>query len=163
MTLYHGSNQDIAEVDLLKGMSYKDFGRGFYLTPDYDTACRMAKKKARLLMGVPTVIEYELDETVLEDGSLAVLRFPEKATVEWAHFVDGNRDRNHSVEPHCYDVVCGPIADDGVAYSLGRYHEGTMTIEELAATLQDKFLDQQVMIGSQRALSYLKKIKTEQI
>lgn len=38
-----------------------------------------------------------------------------------------------------------------------------MTIEELAATLQDKFLDQQVMIGSQRALSYLKKIKTEQI
>ena len=80
-----------------------------------------------------------------------------------AHFVDGNRDRNQSVEPHCYDVVCGPIADDGVAYSLGRYHEGTMTIEELAATLQDKFLDQQVMIGSQRALSYLKKIKTEQI
>ena len=102
MTLYHGSNQDIVEVDLLKGMSYKDF-------------------------------------------------------------VDGNRDRNHSVEPHCYDVVCGPIADDGVAYSLGRYHEGTMTIEELAATLQDKFLDQQVMIGSQRTLSYLKKIKTEQI
>lgn len=29
MTLYHGSNQDIVEVDLLKGMSYKDFGRGF--------------------------------------------------------------------------------------------------------------------------------------
>lgn len=57
MTLYHGSNQDIVEVDLLKGMSFKDFGRGFYLTPDYDTACRMAKKKARMLKGVPTVIE----------------------------------------------------------------------------------------------------------
>ena len=28
MTLYHGSNQDIAEVDLLKGMSYKDFVDG---------------------------------------------------------------------------------------------------------------------------------------
>ena len=80
MMLYHGSNQDIVEVDLLKGMSFKDFGRGFYLTPDYDTACRMAKKKARMLKGVPTVIEYELDETVLEDGSLTVLRFPEKAT-----------------------------------------------------------------------------------
>lgn len=57
----------------------------------------------------------------------------------------------------------GPIADDGVAYSLGRYHEGTMTIEELAAELQDKYLDQQVMIGSQRALTYLRKIKYEQI
>lgn len=62
-----------------------------------------------------------------------------------------------------YDVVLGPIADDGVAYSLERYHEGTMTIEELAAELQDKYLDQQVMVGSQKALSYLRKIKSEQI
>lgn len=163
MILYHGSNQDIGEVDLSKGMRYKDFGSGFYLTPDYDTACRMAKKKARLRNGTPTVIEYELDDKVLEDESLCVLRFPEKATTEWAHFVDSNRDRNKSVAYQKYDVVYGPIADDGVAYSLGRYHEGTMTIEELAAELQDKYLDQQVMIGSQRALTYLRKIKYEQI
>lgn len=161
MTLYHGSYQDIEEVDLSKGMSYKDFGRGFYLTPDYDTACRMAKKKARLQDGVPMVITYELDEVLLENGTLNVLRFPEKATAEWARFVDRNRDRNNLEKIQDYDVVCGPIADDGVAYALGRYHENTMTIEELATELQDKFLDQQVMIGSQKALSYLRKIKTE--
>lgn len=163
MILYHGSNQDIEEVDLSRSMLHKDFGRGFYLTPDFGTACRMAKKKARLRNGIPTVIVYELDDMVLEEESLSVLLFPKKATVEWARFVDANRDRTNIGLSQRYDVDCGPIADDGVAYSLGRYHEGTMTIEELAAELQDKFLDQQVMIGSQRALTYLRKIKTEHI
>lgn len=163
MILYHGSNQDIEDVDLSKGMRYKDFGRGFYLTPDFGTARRMAMKKTRLRNGIPTVIIYELDSKVFEDNSLNVLCFPKKATAEWAHFVDCNRDRNNFTDTTKYDIVCGPIADDGVAYSLSRYHEGTMTIDELAAELQDKYLDQQVMIGSQRALTYLHKIKSEQI
>lgn len=163
MILYHGTNQDIDSIDLSKGMRYKDFGQGFYLTPDYDTACRMAKKKARLLNGIPMVIVYELDDNVLHEESLRVLRFPEKATSEWAYFIDRNRDRNNNLMIPQYDIVFGPIADDGVVYSLGRYHEGTMTIEELASELQDRFLDQQVMIGSQKALAFLSKIKTEQV
>ena len=163
MILYHGSNQDIEEVDLAKGMRYKDFGRGFYLTPDYDTACRMAKKKTRLLDGMPTVMVYELDDKIFVDESICILHFPKIATAEWAHFVDKNRDRKNSVMTQQYDVIIGPIADDGVAYSLERYHEGTMTIEELAVELQDKYLDQQVMIGSKKALTYLRKIKSEQI
>ncbi len=34
MKLYHGTNQDIEVIDLTKGLAYKDFGRGFYLTPE---------------------------------------------------------------------------------------------------------------------------------
>ena len=30
--LYHGSNQEIGEIDLQLGLPDKDFGRGFYLT-----------------------------------------------------------------------------------------------------------------------------------
>ncbi len=48
MTLYHGTNADIKVIDLAKGLQYKDFGKGFYLTPDKNTAIRMAQKKARL-------------------------------------------------------------------------------------------------------------------
>ena len=51
MTLYHGSNADIEAIDLTKGLRYKDFGKGFYLTPDKTTATRMAQKKARLFGG----------------------------------------------------------------------------------------------------------------
>lgn len=32
MKLYHGSNQLIENIDLLKGRKYKDFGQGFYTT-----------------------------------------------------------------------------------------------------------------------------------
>lgn len=44
MILYHGTNQDIESIDLTKGLRYKDFGKGFYLTPDKTTAIRMAQK-----------------------------------------------------------------------------------------------------------------------
>ncbi|MBR6251125.1 MAG: DUF3990 domain-containing protein [Bacteroidales bacterium] len=58
MKLYHGTNIDIECIDLAKGLTHKDFGKGFYVTPDKATAARMAKKKARLFGGVPTLITY---------------------------------------------------------------------------------------------------------
>ena len=61
MKLYHGTNQDITTIDPSLGMRHKDFGQGFYLTPEYDTASRMAQKRARLFGGTPTIIEYEFD------------------------------------------------------------------------------------------------------
>lgn len=157
MKLYHGTNQDIEVIDLTRGLAYKDFGRGFYLTPDMETAERMAKKRAKLFGGEPMIIEYSYNENNL--SSLNVLHFPEKATVEWARFIDRNRDRSQEPIVHDYDIVSGPIADDGVAYQLGRFHEGTTTLEELAAGLQDKFLDQQYYFGTNRALTYLTKTR----
>lgn len=65
MILYHGSNTNINTIDLTKGWRYKDFGKGFYLTPDKTTATRMAQKKARLFGGTPILITYEFDETAL--------------------------------------------------------------------------------------------------
>lgn len=55
MILYHGTNGNIEAIDLEKGSQYKDFGKGFYLTPDKSTAIRMAQKKARLFGGTPTL------------------------------------------------------------------------------------------------------------
>lgn len=45
MILYHGSNQDIKEIDLTKTRPNKDFGQGFYLTADEEQAMQMAKQK----------------------------------------------------------------------------------------------------------------------
>lgn len=66
MKLYHGTNQDIETIDLTRGMRHKDFGKGFYLTPDKNTAIRMAQKKARLFGGTATLITYELDEAAIQ-------------------------------------------------------------------------------------------------
>ena len=89
MILYHGTNQDIVTIDLTKGLRHKDFGMGFYVTPDKTTAIRMAEKKARLFKGQATLITYELNEEALR-SDLKIKVFPEKACVEWLLFVDVN-------------------------------------------------------------------------
>lgn len=160
MTLYHGTNEDIVSIDLTKGLRFKDFGKGFYLTPDKNTAVRMAQKKARLFGGTPTLITYELDENALH-SDLKVKVFPEKDCVEWFLFVDANRDRKNILPIHSYDIVVGPIADDGVVLQLTNYREGIYSPEQAAQLLQDKYLDQQYFFGTQSALKYLQKTKVE--
>ena len=162
MILYHGTNEDIEVIDLTRGMRHKDFGKGFYLTPDKNTAIRMAQKKARLFGGTATLITYEMDDAVLQSG-LKIRVFPEKASVEWLIFVDANRDRKTVVPIHDYDIVIGPIADDGVVLQLTNFREGIYTPEQAAAQLQDKYLDQQYYFGTEQALSFLHKTNVEAV
>ena len=160
MKLYHGSNTDIESINLTKGLKHKDFGKGFYLTPDRETAIRMANKKARLFKGEATLITYEFDESALH-SDLKIKIFPEKACVEWFLFVDANRDRESKMPVHDYDIVVGPIADDGVVLQLTNFREGLHTPEDAAKLLQDKYLDQQYYFGTERALQYLTKTSVE--
>ncbi len=160
MILYHGTNEDIETIDLTKGLRHKDFGKGFYVTPDKATAIRMAKKKARLFGGTATLITYEMDDTVFR-SDLKIKVFPEKACVEWLLFVDANRDRKNETPIHDFDIVIGPIANDGVVLQLTNYREGIYSPEEVARLLQDRYLDQQYYFGTERALSFLHKTNTE--
>lgn len=158
MLVYHGTNADIDVIDLTKGTRYKDFGQGFYVTPDLSTAQRMARKKVDLFKGKPIFICYELDESALNADELNVLVFPEKASTEWINFVSNNRNRYSTATHHSYDLVKGPIADDGVALQLGRLRLHADEAEQIAFDLQDKFLDQQICFCTKRSLCYLKKI-----
>lgn len=162
MILYHGTNADIESIDLTRGLRHKDFGKGFYLTPDKATAIRMAQKKARLFGGTATLITYEMDDAVLQ-SDLKVKIFPEKACVEWLMFVDANRDRKNEAPIHDYDIVIGPIADDGVVLQLTNFREGIYTPEQAAAQLQDRYLDQQYYFGTERALRYLHKTNVKTV
>lgn len=59
---------------------------------------------------------------------------------------------------HDYDVVVGPVANDGVAYLLGRYEEGTLTINELCSELTYKDINKQFFFGTEKAFKYLKRL-----
>lgn len=72
MILYHGSNQEIQEIDLTKTRPNKDFGQGFYLTEDKEQAMQMALQKVVQSGGTPTVNVYEFDESHLTDSDLNV-------------------------------------------------------------------------------------------
>lgn len=162
MKLYHGTNSDIEAIDLTKGLRHKDFGKGFYLTPDKTTAIRMAQKKARLFGGEAILLTYEFDETAMH-SDLNIKIFPEKACVEWLLFVDANRDRKSIKAIHNYDIVVGPIADDGVVLQLTNFREGIYSPEQAAELLQDRYLDQQYYFGTEKALSFLHKTKVESV
>jgi hypothetical protein len=160
MILFHGTNTDIDAIDISRSLNHKDFGKGFYLTPVRETAVRMAVKKSRLFGGKAVLISYEFDESALQ-SDLKVKVFPEKATVEWFLFVDANRDRANKQPVHDYDIVVGPIADDGVVVQITNYRESIYTAEEAAKALQDKYLDQQYYFGTEKALCCLKKIEVQ--
>lgn len=156
MRLYHGTNVDFDVIDLTRSNKYKDFGQGFYLTDIRSQAEELAAKKSRLFGGYPIIQEYEFDESLLSGTDLKVLKF-DKPSAEWAEFIFKNRNRDNNFT-HDFDIVIGPIANDGVAYLLGRYEEGTLTIEELSDKLDYKKLNSQYFFGTDESLKYLKRI-----
>ena len=156
MKLYHGTNVDFDVIDLTKSNKYKDFGQGFYLTDIRSQAEELAAKKSRLFGGYPVIQEYEFDESLLSGAELKVLKF-DKPSTEWAEFIFKNRNRDNNFT-HDYDIVIGPIANDGVAYLLGRYEEGTLTIQELSDKLDYKKLNSQYFFGTDKSLKYLKRL-----
>lgn len=156
MKLYHGTNVDFDVIDLTKSNKYKDFGQGFYLTDIRSQAEELAAKKSRLFGGYPVIQEYEFDESLLSGAELKVLKF-DKPSTEWAEFIFMNRNRDNNFT-HDYDIVIGPIANDGVAYLLGRYEEGTLTIKELSDKLDFKKLNSQYFFGTNKSLKYLKRL-----
>lgn len=158
MKLYHGTNVDFDRIDLAKSNKFKDFGQGFYLTAIEQQALELSRKRCVRDGGTPIVQEYEFDEKTLDDSSMRVLCF-DSPTTEWAEFIYKNRNRKTPIYHHDYDIVIGPIADDGVAYLLNRYEEGSYTIEELARELKYKKLNNQYFFGTERSISLLKRMK----
>ena len=159
MILYHGSNIQISIPDLSKSKPYKDFGRGFYLSADKRQAMRIAEQRTLILQsGEPTVTAFTFDETLLHGGELKVKVFNEYCE-DWAEFVLMNRDVAVTQPCHDYDIVYGPIADDGVTFQLRRYKAGAITLKELVKELQySRGITFQYYFGTQRALDKLTKL-----
>lgn len=124
MILYHGSNGRIEQIDLSKGRTAKDFGKGFYLSPNLQNAKGWAGRVAqREESGVPTVTMFEFDERELESKDLKVRVF-ESYNLDWIDFILLNRQNRTAANLHDYDIVIGPIADDSVGTQLFQFNRG---------------------------------------
>lgn len=155
ITLYHGSNVGIDLICLDKCSPFKDFGRGFYLTDIEEQAWQMAVRRTRIAgEGEPTVTSYAFDESLLEHPSLRVKVFTEP-TEEWALFILANRK---GLETQQFDIVVGPIADDGVAFQLERYLKHLITLEVLVQELVYRKLNRQYFFGTELSISKLLKL-----
>lgn|SRR5574344_47915 len=154
MILYHGSNQKIESIDLNICKPNKDFGRGFYLTDIKQQAIEMAKRRTRIVgVGEPIITTYELDDEILDCPELNIKIF-DKPNKEWALFILKNR--YEKLAENDYDIVIGPIADDGVTFQLERYANQLITLDTLVEELIYKKLNRQYFFGTIKGISYLK-------
>jgi hypothetical protein len=163
MILFHGSNTAITRVDLEKCRPFKDFGKGFYLTPLKNQAEQMAQRTARIYGGTSVVSAFEFDDLQIE--SLSLLRF-ELPSKEWAQFVINNRNRhfhrnsdedsNHDCR---YDIVIGPIANDDLALLFRQFENGLIDIDLLVKKMEYKELTIQYSFHTDKALLLLKGVE----
>ena len=156
--LFHGSNVAIETIDLSKSLADKDFGKGFYLTDIKSQALAMAQRRVRIMgCGEPIITAFEFDDDYLLHGNLNIKVFPDEVSTEWAEFVNANRNATLTGFTHPFDIVVGPVANDGVAFQLERYNEGAIDLETLARELAYHKLNCQYFFGTDRAIELLNK------
>lgn len=159
MRLYHGSDQEISEIDLTRGLPDKDFGQGFYLTHLRHQAERMALSKCSRSQGkTPTVTVYEFDDEEARRQKLRMKVF-DKPTEDWAKFVSENRHASRTGFTHQYDIVIGPIANDSMAMQFRLYEQGYITLRQLARKITFPKDNSQHFFATERAVSLLKKVE----
>lgn len=156
--LYHGSNQEIDKIDLLRGLPDKDFGQGFYLTHLRKQAERMALSKCQRMKGLPTVTVYEFDEEEARRKKMRIKVF-DKPTEAWAQFVENNRHASRTGFTHQYDIVIGPIADDSIAMQFRLYEQGFITLRQLTRKITFPQQNSQHYFATERSISLLKKVE----
>ena len=142
ITLYHGTNEPFDAPDPNRGRRGTDFGQGFYLTPDFDSAANIAGLSVvRAGIGRKVVMSYDFDEDRAEVLGLNRRRFP-LLDAEWMAFVIANRMGDRAASDHnidrLYDVVDGLVADDKIVTLLRRYQMGELTQEDILKILQQR-------------------------
>ena len=141
IVLYHGTNVEFHAPDVDAGRSGMDFGKGFYLTPNLESARFMAKRVRRLkTVGEEIVLKFAFDEKAAEESGIKTKMFP-RIDLEWMHFIIANRDSVWSAVDHNldrrYDFVHGYVADDKLVNLLHELKRGTMSEEYVLRRLQE--------------------------
>ena len=151
MIMFHGMNTNFDTIDLYKCLPYKDFGKGFYLTLSKKDALERAKDKCNKEgTGVPTVLAFKWDEN---QKGLNIKRF-ERMDEEWANFIVSNRSRKKK-QHYDYDIVIGPVADDGVILSIQLFEAQVIDMKTLLAKLKYVRLTIQYCFLTQKAIDTL--------
>ena len=118
MILYHGSNIEIPNPDVLHSQRCLDFGAGFYVTSIKEQAERWAKRKGLLQgneKGIVSIYEYT------EDNNFKIKDFADDLET-WIDFVCDCRNGSDSYKK--YDLIKGKVANDKVFRVVDMYKQG---------------------------------------
>ena len=151
MTLYHGSNVEVKNPQIIKSKRLLDFGTGFYLTSDYEQAKKWAvRTTARREEGVPTISIFSIEESEIE--KLESLIF-DTANKEWLRYISLNR--TNKLTEDLYDLVIGPVANDQAIRTVNNYLKGYFDEDIAIQLLLPQNLKDQYAFKTEKALSIL--------
>ena len=152
MILYHGSNVEVKNPQILISKRLLDFGTGFYTTSDFEQARKWAVRSAKIReIGKPIVSVYELDDSCFK--SLKVLNF-KSADKDWLHYICNHR-KNQNVTDDDYDLVTGPVANDQTFRTVNNFIDGYLTEEIALQLLLPQKLKDQYTFKTEKALNFL--------
>ena len=153
MELYHGSIERIEKPEILEKQRLLDFGKGFYVTSSQEQAERWAiiKQKRVTSPSKPIVNVYHTNDNLLNDPQFNSKVFHE-ANEEWLDFILLNRNND---EPHGYDLVFGPVANDALFRTLTLFESEILTKAETIARLKAHRLFDQISFNTPKAIRYL--------
>ena len=165
ITIYHGSQQMVAEPTFGEGRKNNDFGLGFYCTESRD----LAKEWAVSSLRDGFCNRYSLDTAYL---NILRLNSPQYTIINWmAVLVEhrlfsiktpvARRAKQYLVEHfginvNAYDVVVGYRADDSYFDYAGAFLNNAITVEQLARAMGLGKLGEQIVIKSRFAFSQLR-------
>ena len=138
--IYHGSRVTVEEPEIRREKFYKDFYWGFYCTLLEPQALRWAVRFGK--PGVVNVYRYQANP------ALRVKTFPEM-TEDWLDFIAACR----SGQPHDFDIVEGPMADDTIFTYVQDFIDGRISREAFWALAKFKHPTHQISFHTARALS----------
>lgn len=160
MKLYHGSTMVVRKPNVKRGRKRTDFGRGFYLTTNFEQARGWALLKQQREISTKAVVSvFEFDEAILNSSSYNVLTY-NGPTEEWLNFVVKNRKTGTA---HNYDYVMGPVANDQLYATIAMYERGSLTVEAAIVQLKSHVLFNQLSCHNTKAITNLKFIEAVEV
>lgn len=157
MILYHGSNTEVKNPQILRSRRLLDFGAGFYLTSDYEQAKKWAiRTTGRRAEGSPVISGYHVDDKDLKN--LSVLTFA-RADREWLRYIAVYRTDKSARD--LYDIVVGPVADDQAIRTVNDFLKGRFSEDIAIQLLLPQNLKDQYAFKTERAISILKLVEVK--
>jgi hypothetical protein len=159
MLVYHGGRTPVIEIDLQRCRPYTDFGRGFYVTKYKVHAENWARRfKKQNNTGFVTTFNYI--ESQFSDYICKKKKF-DGYTDEWLDFIISNRNEENVEQPHGYDIVEGPVANDKIQNRLYNYLRGEITKEAFLKELTYHEDTHQICFCTLASFQALKRIENE--
>ncbi|MDR3292633.1 MAG: DUF3990 domain-containing protein [Clostridiales bacterium] len=159
MKLYHGSNIIVDEPKILTQYRELDFGAGFYTTLNLKQALKFAAHVTEWReTGKAVVNVYEFDEERAAK-ELSHLHFA-AADEPWLDFVVANRSGKQRKNE--YDIISGAVANDDVYTTITLFASGQIDKESALKRLAVRKLYHQTMFATNRALTFLKFVGTNE-